>query len=176
MAVASAITRQSFVHLLTLLMCLIISGLPASSYKSGEFPGLGTRQAWQKSNSSFLDGTRFGEAGKFDQAIEKLQGAIAVYEFDPRYFYNLGMCFEGRDKAGDMSRAEIAYRRATQLNPDNWKYWNGLANPLFRQRKYSEAKSALLEALDKGAPSDAVPVIKESLKDIEQAARSVKKK
>ncbi len=172
MSVASALSRNSLACILVLSMCLIIFALPSHSYKSGEFPGLGTRQAWQKSNSSFLEGTRFGEAGKFDQAIDKLQTAISIYEFDPRYFYNLGMCFEGRDKTGDMSRAESAYRRATQINPNNWKYWNGLANPLFRQHKYSEAKSALLQAIAKGAPSDAIPVIKIGLKEIEQASRS----
>lgn len=170
--VALRLLRRSVTLASIVVMCLVIT--PAVAYKTGEFPGIGNRQSWTRSNSIFLAGTKEAESAKYDAAIPKLQEAIAIYNLDPRYFYNLGLCFDERNKNGDMSRAEAAYRRAVQLNPENWKYWSGLAGPLYRQNKFAEAKAALRQSLSKGAPEKAIPILKESLQQIEREERSSK--
>ncbi|MBX9877553.1 MAG: tetratricopeptide repeat protein [Candidatus Obscuribacterales bacterium] len=156
--------------ILGLVLCLVIS-LDGYAYKNGEFPGIGSRRTWSQANVSYDLGNKYADQQKYDLAIRKYDEALSLYSHDPRYFFNVGLCLVKRDKSGDIQRAASAFRSATQLDPANWKYWNGLATPLFQLGKYGDARAALLKSLSAGAPQDVVPLIKVSLKEIDDASK-----
>jgi Flp pilus assembly protein TadD len=174
--------RCSFFHyqatklsvLFGVILCLVITISDAVAYKFGDFPGKGNKQIWLRANSRLNAGLHLSRDGKFDAAMPKILDAMRLYPDDPSYSYSLAICFERRNKPGDMEMAERLYRESIKLNSQQWETWNGLATPLIELHKYGEAKNALLTCLRLGPPVDEVKKIKSDIQQIDKKLSSMK--
>lgn len=99
-------------------------------------------------NRSVIQG-RLGEAyettGKYDQAVDSYQKAVALKP-DPGYYNNLG-----NDLAhmGKTDEATAAYQQAIQLDPVNTAmYWRNLAVGLYNSGRIKESVDPLRKATD----------------------------
>lgn len=63
-------------------------------------------------------------AGNLDRAIEHLELAVDARPGDPGISIRLG---ELEQRRGNLSDAYVAFRRASQLGPDEIRAWSGLA-------------------------------------------------
>jgi len=166
-------SRYLLQHIFILsIVCLVITSSAVCAFKFGDFPGKGSKQVWLQANNHLNEGIDLGHKEAFDQAINELKAAIRMYPDDAKYYYNLAGCYEGRDKPGDMIRAEQTYRQSIRLAPSIWETWNALATPLYVLGKYSESKAAKLEALRLNPPAEDVPGIKSDIEKISSKIRS----
>jgi tetratricopeptide (TPR) repeat protein len=82
--------------------------------------------------------------GQHDLALGEFQHA---YSLDPRSALALtGMAHVDED-AGKLAEAEAAYRKAADLQPNNWDGFDNLANFLGRHEKYDQAIAEYKHAL-----------------------------
>lgn len=159
--------------LIAAALCLVMTVTVAMAYKFGDFPGKGSRDRWLRANDQLNVGLHLARAGKYNKAIPSIQSAINIYPHDASYFFNLAVCYENRDKPGDMERAERLYRESIKLAPGVWETWNGLATPLASLHKYGEARSAKLKALQCGPPVADANDIKLDVEAINTKLRSI---
>jgi len=98
-----------------------------------------------------------------------MQGALAAYESGlQRWPLNLTARIGSGNAAyaqGDMRRAEIAYRQATQDHPDSASAFNNLAQVLADQKQFAAALVYAKRAVDLGGPQQAVA--RDTLRQIE---------
>lgn len=159
--------------LLLATLCLVIMSTAVHAYKFGDFPEKGNREVWIKSNNKLNAALALGRSDHYDEAISKLQDIIASYPYDAGYSFNLGVCYEARNKPGDLKRAEQCYKQSTVLAPSYWETWNGLARAQYQLREYDDARASFARSLQAGPPADLAPDIKKSLEIAERHARSV---
>lgn len=84
-------------------------------------------------------------------ALEPLQKSIQLGEGDSRSFGLLAVCYMDKEQ---YLAAEVAYRQAFLLDPDNKDWKTGLVNALAALQKYSEA-AAMLDVLLATEPDNA---------------------
>lgn len=92
-----------------------------------------------------LDGVLCHLEGRYGQAIESLEAALAALPEDALILNNLGSSLRG---AGRMDEAVSAFRRATERAPGLAAAWFNLGKTLKAQASISDAKVALQRALD----------------------------
>ena len=160
--------RQSWaaILLLGLASCLVMHSSVAFADSKGKFPGKGSYQDWQRADSLYNEATNLLQSGNYDEAISKIQAAIAIYPFDSAYFHNLGVCYSKRKHQGDLSLAEEAHRSSISLDPCAG-YWFSLANILYLEDRNKESLAALKTALNYSPPAQMAEQISEAIKRIE---------
>ena len=146
MANQSLTFRHSTIFtVLMLLLCLGLWSLPADAYKPGEFPGKGSRQAWREAGTLYNEAYDMTEQGHYVEAIQKCKEAISIYEYDSSYWNKLGTIYTALK---NFKAAEPCFRKAIELNPENWSPWSNLANNIDDQgRLLVDEKAAFLHAL-----------------------------
>lgn len=115
-----------------------------------KFPGMGSYDAWKSCLPEFSSGMELMHNKQWDQAIAKFRAVLALYPYEYRAWLQIGKCIEG--KGGLIADQEDAYRQALKLNTNSWQAWKRLANVLYTQRRYEEARQSLTNALNLNVP------------------------
>lgn len=145
-------TFQAFVF--ALLICAS-TNVGAIAYNPKQFPGKGNREAYRASLPAANNGSKFLDEGKFNEAIENYDKAIAIYPFDAGFYCNRGSAYVGLKKH---SEAIASFRKGAQLAPD-WSYnFNNLADELRITKDFTGAEAAAKTAIQL-SPDDPVPVL-----------------
>lgn len=118
-----------------------------------KFPGVGSIDAWKTSVPEFRSGMEQMKERRWDDAIAHFRASIALYEYQPKAFLEIGKAIEA--KGGLVTDAEKAFRQCVKLNNQSWAGWKGLANNLFVQKRYDEAREAVSNALNLNPPPKA---------------------
>lgn len=96
---------------------------------------------------SFDDGVALSKSGDFDGSIAKFNEAIAQAPNCHDCYYNIGFAHSQKK---EWDKAEVAYKKATELKPDYVEAWNGLANTYNTQKKLDLALEATANAAKYG--------------------------
>ncbi len=145
------------------LIIQFLNPLLAFAYKEGDFPGIGSEDAWNNANQYFNKGNNTnGEA-----ACKFYLKAISIYPYDAFIWYNLAVETKDNSKAIEycqkaielnpdyinsylklgyifkkMDRHDEAinyYQKALKLEPNNGSAINGIGNVYLHLKKYKEA-------------------------------------
>jgi len=84
----------------------------------------------------FNRGNQAFEALDYRRAIDEYNQSIALFDQQPSFHYNLGLCYYHLVL---FEPAELAYRRALELNPEMAVAWYNLALVLDKQNRSDEA-------------------------------------
>lgn len=96
---------------------------------------------------SFDEGVALSKSGDFDGSIAKFNEAIAQAPNCHDCYYNIGFAHSQKK---EWDKAEVAYKKATELKPDYAEAWNGLANAYNTQKKLDLALEATANAAKYG--------------------------
>jgi tetratricopeptide (TPR) repeat protein len=88
---------------------------------------------------SFDEGVALSKSGDFDGSIAKFNEAIAQAPNCHDCYYNIGFAHMQKK---EWEKAEVAFKKATELKPDYAEAWNGLANTYNQQKKLDLALEA----------------------------------
>jgi len=88
---------------------------------------------------SFDDGVALSKSGDFDGSIVKFNEAIAQAPNCHDCYYNIGFAHMQKK---EWDKAEVAFKKATELKPDYAEAWNGLSNTYNQQKKLDLALEA----------------------------------
>lgn len=116
-----------------------------------KFPGVGSIDSWKTSVPEFRSGMDKMKDHRWDEAISHFRASIALYEYQPRAFLEIGKATEA--KGGLVADAEKSYRQCVKLDNQSWAGWKNLGNVLFMQKRYPEAREAVSNALALNPPS-----------------------
>jgi tetratricopeptide (TPR) repeat protein len=92
-----------------------------------------------KLQKAFDEGVAASKAGDFDGSIAKFNEAIAEAPNCHDCYYNIGFAHSQKK---EWDKAELAYKKATEIKPDYVEAWNGLANAYNAQKKLDQALEA----------------------------------
>jgi tetratricopeptide (TPR) repeat protein len=84
-------------------------------------------------------------AGRNDEAIQKLQELVAKFPSCTDCLYNLGVAYV---KKGDAAGAEAAFKKVVEANPNSADAYTGLANLYNSQKKFDLAQQASAKAAE----------------------------
>jgi tetratricopeptide (TPR) repeat protein len=157
--------------LLTIAVLLLLQGVICPSGYADNFPGKGSRQAWLDANKYLNEAIDLNRQQRYEEAIKRLQAAVAVYPHDPAYFHSMGYAFE---KKGDLVAAEGAYKKALSMDSRDWRTWNALKNVFYKQGRYQESKQACLNALECNPPKQRRANIQAAIQELDQKLRPTK--
>ena len=118
-----------------------------------KFPGVGSIDSWKTSVPEFRVGMEKMKAKRWDEAIQHFRASIALYEYQPRAFLEIGKATEA--KGGLIEDAERSYRQCVKLDNQSWHGWKCLSNVLYMQKRYDEAREAISNALNLNPPARA---------------------
>lgn len=93
--------------------------------------------------TAFKQGAELTNAGKYDEAIAKFDEVLVSLPNCAECYTNLGAIHTRKE---DWAKAEAAYKKALELNPESVESYNGLANVYNAQKKFTEAKAMSAEA------------------------------
>ncbi len=93
--------------------------------------------------TAFAQGAELSNAGKYDEAVAKFTEVLASVPKCAECYINIGAI---QSRKQDWAKAEEAYKKAIEINPDSVESYNGLANVYNAQKKFSEAKAMNAEA------------------------------
>jgi tetratricopeptide (TPR) repeat protein len=119
---------------------LILGVASAAMTKEGQAKALAMKKA-------FDEGVALSQAGKHDEAIAKFNEAIAANPNCYDCYNNIGYSYSQKK---DWTNAETAYKKSTEVKPDDANAFNGLATVYNAQRKFDEAAAASAKATQLG--------------------------
>ncbi|MBX9770412.1 MAG: tetratricopeptide repeat protein [Candidatus Obscuribacterales bacterium] len=135
------------------------------------FPGKGRRDTWNKACHLVNEGNALAKAGNREASISRCKQAIELYPYADAFYLNLGIDYQERK---DLPKAEAAFRKATQLDPKDWRNWKALAGALGLQEKYKECRDVALRALQCNPPADKAAEMQASIKSVEDYLKNHK--
>jgi cytochrome c-type biogenesis protein CcmH/NrfG len=91
----------------------------------------------------FAEGATLTNEGKYDEAIVKFNAVIAEIPKCFDCYNNLGTIYVRKN---ELDKAEEAFKKALELNPDNVEAYSGLATIYNTQKKFKEAQAMSAEA------------------------------
>lgn len=97
--------------------------------------------------AAFAQGAELTNAGKYDEAIAKFNEVIAQVPKCSECYVNVGAIHSRKQ---EWPKAEEAFKKALEINPDSVDAYNGLANVYNAQKKFSEAQAMSAEATKRG--------------------------
>jgi len=92
---------------------------------------------------NFAEGATLTNEGKYDEAIEKFNAVIVELPKCFDCYNNLGTIYARKQ---DWAKAEEAFKKTLELNPDNVEAFSGLATVYNAQKKFKEAQAMGAEA------------------------------
>ena len=93
--------------------------------------------------AGFAAGAELTNAGKYDEAIAKFNEVLAAVPKCAECHVNIGAIHSRKQ---DWAKAEEAYKKALEINPDSVESYNGLASVYNAQKKFKEAQEMSAEA------------------------------
>jgi Flp pilus assembly protein TadD len=134
---------------------------------ASKFPGVGSFDNWKASLPLFQQGQEAMKQHQWDQAIAAFKASLDQYPYQWRAHFLLGRATER--KGGRMEDAEAAYRESIKLEQNNWRPWKALANVLYVEKRYGQAREALTDAMELHAPKNAHDSMAKLLEAIDAA-------
>jgi tetratricopeptide (TPR) repeat protein len=147
---------------------LVVAFTAPLNATAGDFPDKGSRSQWSAALPYYNRGNRYLTEGRFDDAAADFQQAISLYEFDPDFYTNLGLAYR---KLDNYAEAEQAFKKATELSPDDWVPWMDLANAYLKQNKLNETIDAFNRTLKCNPPQADKEAILGDIADIKKILR-----
>lgn len=92
---------------------------------------------------TFAEGATLTNEGKYDEAIAKFNAVIVELPKCFDCYNNLGTIYARKQ---DWAKAEEAFKKTLELNPDNVEAFSGLATVYNAQKKFKEAQAMGAEA------------------------------
>ena len=102
--------------------------------------------------AAFAQGAELSNAGKHDEAIAKFTEVLAQVPKCSECYLNIGAI---QSRKQDWAKAEEAYKKALEFNPEAVDAYNGLANVYNAQKKFKEAQAMNAEAIKRGGSASA---------------------
>jgi tetratricopeptide (TPR) repeat protein len=102
-----------------------------------------SKEAAEALKKIFDDGVALSNGGKHQEAIAKFQEGVAANSACADCFTNIGFSYM---QLKDYPKAEEAYKKATEIRPNDAAAFNGLANVYNAQKKFDEAQAASAKA------------------------------
>jgi tetratricopeptide (TPR) repeat protein len=93
--------------------------------------------------AAFAEGAELTNAGKFDEAIAKFNEVIGQVPKCTECYVNIGAIHSRRQ---EWDKAEEAFKKALEINPESVDAYNGMANVYNAQKKFKEAQAMSAEA------------------------------
>jgi tetratricopeptide (TPR) repeat protein len=93
--------------------------------------------------AKFAEGGTLSSAGQYDEAIAKFNEVLVEVPKCPECYLNIGSV---NTQKKDYDKAEEAYKKALELDPESVDAYNGLANIYNSQKKFKEAQAMSAEA------------------------------
>jgi tetratricopeptide (TPR) repeat protein len=97
--------------------------------------------------AAFAQGAELTNAGKYDEAVAKFNEVIVAVPKCAECYLNIGAI---QSRKQDWGKAEEAYKKVLELNPESVEAYNGLANVYNAQKKFKEAQAMSAEASKRG--------------------------
>jgi Tfp pilus assembly protein PilF len=97
--------------------------------------------------TAFAQGAELSNAGKHDEAIAKFNEVIAQVPKCAECYVNIGAIHAHKQ---DWAKAEEAYKKALEANPETVNAYTGLASVYNAQKKFKEAQAMSDEAAKRG--------------------------
>jgi len=94
---------------------------------------------------TFEEGVALSNQGKHNEAIAKFQEGITNNANCADCYNNIGYSYM---QLKDLDKAEQAYKKATEVRPNDAAAYNGLANVYNAQKKFTEAQAASAKATE----------------------------
>lgn len=132
-----------------------------------EFPGVGSFDQWKASVPLFRQGQEAMKQHQWDQAIAAFKASLDQYPYQWRAKFLIGRAIER--KGGNVADAEQAYRDSIKLEQNNWRPWKALANVLYIEKRYGQAREALTDAMELRPPKNAHDNMAKLLEAIDSA-------
>lgn len=142
---------------------LVLASLSSFSAVFAEFPGKGENAKWSEALPHYNLANKYMTSARYDDAIKKYRDAIALYEFDPDFYINLGVALR---KVDNLTDAEAAYKKAAELNDKDWMTWSNLANVYLKQDKLEETIKAFERSMKCNPPPLEKTSIQRDIADI----------
>lgn len=136
---------------------------------TSKFPGVGSIDSWKTSVPEYRAGMAKMKAHSWDEAIAHFRASIALYEYQPKAFYEIGRAIER--KGGLVADAEKSYRKSVKLDNQFWQGWKALSNVLYEQKRYDEAREAVGNALNLDPPRQAKMQMDKMVQMMDAASR-----
>jgi tetratricopeptide (TPR) repeat protein len=133
-------------------------------------------KAGSSADAYLLAGATLLDLNEFEQARSDLEEALRLNSSLPAVYTLVGTA---RDKTGDVKEAEVAFRKAIAINPDDFEANLYLGAILYKRRDMEEAKGYLDRAL-RLKPTDSMAryesaMLKSTAGDYEAAASELEK-
>lgn len=170
---------SKFTLIAGLLTALSISAQTAAF--AGQFPGKGNEQDWLKACAICNQSTRLFQSGQVEAGLKGLDQAIAIYPFDPIFYYDAGVAHQQlsymaqnqANKAAELEKARQFLDQAAKIDPERKDTWLHLANTQCDLGLLSDGlksyETALklpgLEGAERNATIQAIAVLKAKLGD-----------
>lgn len=120
------------------------------SKQSRRFPGKGSYKKWVAGNIKYDTGLTLYKKRRYREAIAHLQAARNIYPYEFAYCEILGAAYR---QQGELKKAEREFKRGIALNSKRWGLWFDLGVVLAQQKRFQEARAALVRAKRYGAPA-----------------------
>ncbi|MEX2169497.1 MAG: trypsin-like peptidase domain-containing protein [Pirellulales bacterium] len=101
---------------------------------------------------------QYGQAGENLDQKNSLDSAIQYCKYDTRLYWSRGATYMGLES---YQLAEADFRKAIELNSRSGDNFSWLARALTSQKRYDEAMTAAVQALELGSDDDVRPMIME---------------
>jgi hypothetical protein len=123
---------------------------------AGDFPGTGSKEAWQQACQLSTQGNSLLQSGQHNQGFELLHKAIAIYPYDAELLYNLGGAHQAYShmtnsegaKIAELEKAETYLKQAASIKPSQAEVLIRMANVQSELNKDSESIANLKTVLD----------------------------
>jgi len=102
--------------------------------------------------TAFAEGVTLSNAGKNDEAIAKFTEVIGMVPKCVECYANIGANYAQKK---DWPKAEEAYKKATEVDPNSAEGYTGLANVYNAQKKFDQAAEASAQAMKLSAAAGA---------------------
>lgn len=127
------------------------AGLPVSSQTADAEITSSGNEARMKANGCYAHANQLLTAKKYSEAIAKFKEAIALWPHSAPYHYNLAMALKS---SGNGAEAIVAFQKALEINPKEWRYYKAMGNTQWRMRKYADAKLSYESAIKFAPPAE----------------------
>jgi len=143
----------------TLALASLLSLAAVSSITTaiaGDFPGTGSKEAWQQACQLSTQGNSLLQSGQHAQGFELLHKAIAIYPNDAELLYNLAGAHQAYShmtnsegaKIDELEKAETYLKQAASIKPSKAEVLIRMANVQSELNKDSESIANLKAVLE----------------------------
>ncbi len=162
---ASSLRSNSYVKLALVVGLIIqfLNPLSAFAYKEGDFPGIGSEDAWNNAVKYMNQGNQ----ANGEEACKFYLKAISIYPYDAAFWDNLGI------ETKDNNKAIEYYKKAIELNPEFIKPYINLGVTYRELGRHEESINWFQKALklepNNGSDYDSIGLEYSKLKKYKEA-------